>query len=136
MEENVSRSEFVRKLTNKILYDLKVGLQNDKDFLHSTECHLSLNLRLANFALNVFGDKEESTMIRYNVGDIILQQSWTSGQRLIRITNKSSDIKNGEAGFDGIVCDKDGKEVDTKPSSWNKVWGYDDQIIKVVKKSG
>jgi len=71
-------------------------------------------------------------MVRYNVGDIILQQSWSFGQRYIRITNKDNDIKNGSSGFDGVLCDKRGNEVNKDDKYGNTVWGYDTQILKVV----
>jgi len=71
-------------------------------------------------------------MVRYKVGDIILQQSWSFGQRYIRIINKDADIKNGTPGFDGVLCNKSGAEVNQDDKYGNKVWGYDHQILKVV----
>ena len=66
---------------------------------------------------------------KYQVGSIIQYNSF-SEQRLVRVTAKESDIKNGEPGFDGVVVKyQDGVWVDTS----RMVWGYDDQICGVCQ---
>ena len=60
---------------------------------------------------------------RYNVGDTVRYETYTGELRTVRVTDKSSDIKNGRPGFDGHIH---GAKFDT-------VWGYDSQIIRVFK---
>lgn len=64
-----------------------------------------------------------SSSIDYIVGSIIeIGSEWRNEVRRVRVTFKSSDIKNGEPGFDGQYIDGDKFPV----------WGYDAQIIRVV----
>ena len=67
-------------------------------------------------------DKENQMNTSYRVGDVIEQ--WCFGvaesARLVRITAKYTDIKNGRAGFDGYT------------SNGCSVWGYDEDVHRVV----
>ncbi len=61
------------------------------------------------------------TTPKYEIGDVIVYQTFDGSTRSVVVQMKDEDIKNGYPGFDGhIVGD---------PS--NTVWGYDDQIIRV-----
>jgi hypothetical protein len=62
--------------------------------------------------------------IDYEVGDTIEYSPFGGGVRRVLVEAKESDIKNGYPGFDGTIA---GGEA--------TVWGYDDQIIRVVKKA-
>ena len=68
--------------------------------------------------------------VPYSVGDIVQQSSPTSGYRFIKVTKREKDIKNGRAGFDGLHCDREGNIIQGRFGP--HVWGYDDQIRKVV----
>ena len=57
----------------------------------------------------------------YRVGSIIKYRAFGGEIRTVEVESKESDIKNGRPGFDGMV----------RPGEW--CWGYDDQIISVVK---
>ena len=60
--------------------------------------------------------------MKYSNGSIIDYRTWTGEVRRVLITEKLDDVKNGRSGFDGVLVDNVGFEV----------WGYDDQIIRVV----
>jgi hypothetical protein len=60
--------------------------------------------------------------MNYSNGSIIEYRTWTGEVRRIVVTEKLDDVKNGRSGFDGVLVDDTGFEV----------WGYDDQIIRVV----
>ena len=60
--------------------------------------------------------------MNYSNGSIIDYRTWTGEVRRVLITEKLDDVKNGRSGFDGVLVDDVGFEV----------WGYDDQIIRVV----
>lgn len=62
----------------------------------------------------------------YKVGSIIKYTTFGGTVREVEVTNKEDDIKNGCAGFDGKLLNSNGRYGD-------EVWGYDDQIIEVVK---
>jgi len=68
----------------------------------------------------------------YKVGDIILQRCYTGGTRLVLVTTQEREIKNGRAGFGGTKVEEDGTEI--KSEFGSGVWGYDDQVVKVVKR--
>ena len=57
----------------------------------------------------------------YRVGSTIKYRAFGGEVRTVVVDEKSSDIKNGRPGFDGITRSGEG------------CWGYDDQIIEVVK---
>lgn len=58
----------------------------------------------------------------YRVGDTIEYRHFGGGLRVVTVTHKERDIKNGFPGFDGDTPDGD---------TW---WGYDHQIVRVVKR--
>lgn len=58
----------------------------------------------------------------YEVGDVIEQDSF-GGLRLVLVTGREADVKNGRPGFVGTV-----------PGSEFGAWGYDDQIVTVWRK--
>ena len=60
--------------------------------------------------------------MNYSNGSIIDYRTWTGEVRRVLITEKLDDVKNGRSGFDGVLVDDTGFGV----------WGYDDQIIRVV----
>lgn len=60
---------------------------------------------------------------QYEVGDVIEYVAFAGERRQVRVTFKSSDIKNGRPGFDGELAGGG-------PGS--EVWGYDSQIVRVV----
>ena len=62
----------------------------------------------------------------YRIGSIIIYKTFGGTLREVEVTNKDDDIKNGCSGFDGNLLNSNGRYVD-------EVWGYDDQIISVVK---
>jgi hypothetical protein len=61
--------------------------------------------------------------INYNVGDEIAYRTFGGGIRHVLVHNKEDDVKNGRPGFDGEMA------LDGSP-----VWGYDEQIVAIVKK--
>lgn len=58
---------------------------------------------------------------KYKVGSTIKYSQFDGGDRTVVVENKEADIKNGRPGFDGTNAAGEG------------CWGYDDQIIGVVK---
>lgn len=66
--------------------------------------------------------------MEYKIGSVITYQPFGGGLRRVRVTEKSEDIKNGRAGFDGVlvVTVNDHDHVTS-----DRVWGYDSQIISV-----
>jgi hypothetical protein len=60
--------------------------------------------------------------MNYSNGSIIEYRTWTGETRRILVTEKHKNVKNGYSGFDGCLVD------DTS----FLVWGYDDQITRVV----
>jgi len=67
--------------------------------------------------------------VKYKLGDIIEYISMGGERRIVKIVNTEKNIKKGYPGFDG-------DEVDPKTfkPTGETYWGYDDQILKVVKK--
>lgn len=63
--------------------------------------------------------------VNYNVGDTIQYRHFGGGVRTVLVEEKDSDIKNGRPGFAG-ECLTEGDA--------GGVWGYDDQVICVVKR--
>ena len=67
----------------------------------------------------------------YGEGSIIIYSPFGGGTRRVRVECRESDIKNGRPGFDGVlVSQTDGDATE----DGDGVWGYDDQIIRVVKR--
>ena len=64
-------------------------------------------------------------MIKYNVGDTIEYRAFGGETRTVEVQGKEDDIKNGRPGFDGVCIN---------PNPGQPVWGYDDQITRVVKR--
>lgn len=64
--------------------------------------------------------------MNYRIGSIIEYKTYGGELRRVRVTTRDPDIKNGCAGFDGIILGKTENDFE-----W-AVWGYDDQIIRVV----
>jgi hypothetical protein len=67
-------------------------------------------------------------MTKYNVGDVVTYQAIGGVNRVVLVTNKESDIKNGLSGFDGLLVDP----ITYEPLG-HGVWGYDHQITSVRK---
>lgn len=69
--------------------------------------------------------------VDYSIGDVVR----TSCQhRLVRITERKEDIKRGRPGFNGVEVHENGRQVDpTHDGKMNGAWGYDDEILEVVK---
>ena len=59
--------------------------------------------------------------LNYRVGSTTKYRAFGGEVRTVVVESKEADIKNGRPGFDGMV----------HPGEW--CWGYDDQIISVVK---
>lgn len=57
----------------------------------------------------------------YRVGSVIRYRSFGGEFRTVKVDEKSADIKDGRPGFGGQTTDDAG------------CWGYDDQIVRVVK---
>lgn len=62
------------------------------------------------------------TSFKYRIGSKIKYQSTGGDMRTVIVEYKSSDIKNGRPGFDGVTVD-----------TGYPVWGYDSQIVAVVE---
>ncbi len=62
--------------------------------------------------------------MKYRIGSIIEYKTYGGELRRVRVTARDPDIKHGCAGFDAVVLGKS-EEV-------GGVWGYDDQITRVV----
>ena len=62
--------------------------------------------------------------MNYRIGSIIEYKSTCNQLRIVRVSDKLVDVKHGYSGFDAVIL---GKSEDD-----GGVWGYDDQIIRVV----
>ena len=72
----------------------------------------------------------------YRIGSIIEYQTFTGAARIVLVEEKDDDIKNGRAGFGGILEPSHMKNAELRaerPDWWAGVWGYDSQITKVLK---
>lgn len=63
----------------------------------------------------------------YSAGDIIEYIPYGGRLRRVRVDSRDPDIKNGRAGFDGVVVDGDEQGF--------TVWGYDSQIKRIVTRN-
>ena len=65
--------------------------------------------------------------VQYSVGDIIEQHCFGMAHhaRLVRVTARHKDVKNGRPGFDGFLA-----------GCALEVWGYDTDVFRVVLKGG
>lgn len=73
-------------------------------------------------------------MIEYNVGDIIEQRTIYPRSRFVLVEKKIDPIKNDRPGFHGQEVDASGALVPDRPSWSSGVWGYDDDVLRVVRK--
>ena len=64
-----------------------------------------------------------SRSIDYKIGDTIAYSPFGGGRRVVTVTDRDENIKNGRAGFDGTTADG------------MTFWGYDSQILSVVKRA-
>jgi hypothetical protein len=62
------------------------------------------------------------TKLKYKAGSTIKYRSFGGGVRTVVVEVREADVKNGRPGFVGTT------------TSGEDVWGYDDQIIEVVKR--
>jgi len=68
--------------------------------------------------------------VNYSVGDTIQYRTSVGSVRTILVEEKDDDIKNGRSGFAGAIVGS------TAAGDEGGGWGYDDQVIRVVKRSG
>lgn len=66
--------------------------------------------------------------VNYSVGDTIQYRTFEGGTRTVLVEAKDDDIKNGRPGFAGAQV------IDGVVRGNMGCWGYDDQVIRVVKK--
>ncbi len=64
----------------------------------------------------------------YKRGDVIIYEPFGGGERMVLVTMRENDIKNGHPGFEGLILEN--YEV-----NGDAAWGYDDQIIRVVERA-
>lgn len=72
----------------------------------------------------------------YNVGDTVRYETFTGDLRVVQITAKHSDVKNGRPGFDGLEVSSNRSKHRSSlrqqiVSEDTRVWGYDSQILRV-----
>lgn len=60
----------------------------------------------------------------YKAGNLIEYAAFGGERRIVRVTVKEPDIKNGRPGFDGVV--------ESTRGIGQSVWGYDSQITRIV----
>jgi len=60
-------------------------------------------------------------------GDVVIYRTYNGEDRKVTVTYVSNDIKNGRAGFDGVI-------VGMENNPMGNVWGYCDQIVRYVSK--
>jgi hypothetical protein len=74
----------------------------------------------------------------YAEDSVIVYSPFGGADRVVRVTEKSDNIKNGAPGFSGILLDTETLEP-IPAAEWERysrfsmVWGYDDQITKVLE---
>lgn len=61
---------------------------------------------------------------RYEIGDTVVYESTSGRVRECIVESKDPNIKHGYSGFTGTTTDGE------------QVWGYDDDIIRVIRKDG
>lgn len=59
--------------------------------------------------------------LNYTIGSIIEYRSTLGELRMVEVTDRDENVKNGRPGFEGDTRDGEG------------VWGYDSQITRVVR---
>lgn len=65
--------------------------------------------------------------VSYEIGDVVEYVTFGGETRIVEVIWKG-DVKDGEPGFDGV-------EPGTDPNAPSCVWGYNDQITRVIKVS-
>jgi hypothetical protein len=75
---------------------------------------------------------KEANMPDYKQGDIIRYNAFGGCGRTVLVEEKDDDIKNGRPGFHGVMVDSNLKPLPEKDGMG--VWGYDSQIVRVVKR--
>lgn len=72
----------------------------------------------------------------YNIGDIIEYTAFGGERRRVVVTAKLDDVKNDRPGFDGtqipLNCSSPWDLAQEVWADCPGVWGYDDQITRVV----
>jgi hypothetical protein len=73
--------------------------------------------------------------VAYKVGDVIEQACFgmMDCKRIVIVTERESDVKNGRPGFSGRLCDEQGQEICQDDRIGNGVWGYDTDVVRVVR---
>jgi len=69
--------------------------------------------------------------LNYGEGSIIIYNAFGGCRRKVLVEEKERDIKNGRPGFSGVMVGPDNKPLADDDAG---VWGYDDQILQVVKR--
>jgi hypothetical protein len=64
------------------------------------------------------------TNIEYQIGDTIEYMTFAESYREVVVTGKH--MEKGKPGFDGVL---------TVPAAYPSVWGYDYQVVRVVKRA-
>ena len=60
----------------------------------------------------------------YKVGDLITYRTFDGSNRVVQVTRRHENIKNGKPGFGGTISL-------IGPELGEVVWGYDEQIVGV-----
>jgi hypothetical protein len=63
------------------------------------------------------------TTVDYAVGDFVVQRLYSGRERVVRVTERTRNVKDGKPGFDGVNPEE------------GEVWGFDDQIERVVRRA-
>ena len=69
----------------------------------------------------------------YCIGDVIEYRPFEGGSRFVLVDTKEADVKNGRPGFTGRTIIKLGMNTNSHTYSSADSWGYDSQIIRVVR---
>jgi hypothetical protein len=74
--------------------------------------------------------------MEYGIGDIVSYGNFLDQRRLVLVEGKEDDIKNGRPGFYGQLVDRETMEpLNSGDPIGDGVWGYDYQIVDVLKQS-
>ena len=70
----------------------------------------------------------------YRRHSIILYRPFGGGVRRVKVRKKEENVKNERPGFEGVEVGENNKPLHPKEVRRGMgVWGYDDQIIEVIK---
>lgn len=72
-------------------------------------------------------------MVEYEVGDIIEYGPLGGGVFVAKVKVKSEDIKGNSQGFLATLIHNKAPRTANKPGSG--VWGYDEDVIRVVRRA-